>query len=173
MIGASMFGETSMAVAIFTAFGIAMWNTMGRFVPAVGLLMLGLAQAGSFFIPWMGQSFTLPASLILVQTIATGALLHKVLEKRPRLDRSATILLSVLSAGSVVGLTWLSIRRGADEWPSGEAWFALAPIGAVGIFAWQSGRALAQRNAIETADVLRRADLFFPTSLAPHCQTMY
>ena len=166
MIGASFFGETSIGVAMFTAFGIAMWNTMGRFVPAIGLLMLGLAQAGSFFIPWMEQPFTLPASLILVQTISTGSLLHKVLEKRPRLDRSATILLSVLSAGAVAGLTWLSIRRGADEWPSGEAWFALAPIGAVGIFAWQSARALAARNAIETADALRRAAATFPSIAA-------
>ena len=166
MIGASMFGETSMAVAIFTAFGIAMWNTMGRFVPAVGLLMLGLAQAGSFFIPWIGQSFTLPASLILVQTIATGSLLHKVLEKRPRLDRSATILLAILSAISVAGLTWLSIRRGADEWPAGESWLALAPIAAMAIFAWQSSRALTARNTIETADSLRRAAAIFPSVAA-------
>jgi hypothetical protein len=162
MIGASLFGETSVAVALFTAFGIAMWNTMGRFVPAVGLLMLGLAQAGSFFIPWMGQSFTLPASLILVQTVATGSLLHKVLEKRPRLDRSSTILLSILCALAVSGLTWLSIRRGAAEWPNGESWLALAPLVAMAIFAWQSNRALAASNVNETADSLRRAAAIFP-----------
>ncbi|MSR33532.1 MAG: hypothetical protein EXS12_01800 [Phycisphaerales bacterium] len=166
MIGASFFGETSMAVAIFTAFGIAMWNTMGRFVPAIGLLMLGLAQAGSFFIPWMGQSFTLPASLILVQTIATGSLLHKAQEKRPRLDRSATILLAILSATAVAGLAWLSIHREATEWPRGESWLVLAPLVSVAIFVWQSSRALSASNVNETADSLRRAAAIFPSSAA-------
>ncbi|MCE9619284.1 MAG: hypothetical protein K8R92_05200 [Planctomycetes bacterium] len=166
MVGANMFGESSVRVAIFTAFGIAMWNAMGRFVPAVGLLMLGLAQAGSFFIPWMGQPFTLPASLILVQTIATGSLLHKVLEKRPRLDRSATILLAFLAAAAIAGLAWLSIRRGAAEWPEGDAWRTLPPIAAMAIFAWQSTRALAARDANETAGLLGRAAAMFPPMAA-------
>ncbi len=166
MIGASIFGETSVAVAMFTAFGIAMWNTMGRFVPAVGLLMLGLAQAGSYFIPWMAQPFTLPASLILVQTIATGSLLHKVQEKRPRLDRSATILLAILSVIVVTGLIWLSIRRNAQPWPSGETWLALAPLAAMAFFVWQSSSALAASSAHESADALRRAAAMFPSLAA-------
>jgi hypothetical protein len=162
VVAANMFGEASVRVALFTATGISLWNMMGRFVPAVGLLMLGLAQAGSLFIPWFGQPFTLPASLILVQTIVTGALLHRVQEKRPRLDRSATALLTALTALAVAGLAWIADRRGAGEWPGESPWLGAAPVAAVAAFTIQSMRAMAGPTAGEIADRLRRAAAMFP-----------
>jgi predicted acetyltransferase len=50
-----------------------------------------------------------------------------------------------------------------------HAWLSALLYGGVLPSALVAGRRMTARNA----DVLRRADLFFPTSLAPHCQTHY
>jgi predicted acetyltransferase len=50
-----------------------------------------------------------------------------------------------------------------------HAWLSSLLYGGVRPSVLVAGRRMTARND----DVLRRADLFFPTSLAPHCQTHY
>ena len=60
------------------------------------------------------------------------------------------------------------VRTRADLVTS-HAWFSALLYGGVLPSALVAGRRMTARND----DVLRRADLFFPTSLLPHCQTQY
>jgi predicted acetyltransferase len=70
--------------------------------------------------------------------------------------------------GGPDGAVCKSVRTKPDLVTS-HGWLSALLYGGVQPSALVAGRRMTARNA----DVLRRADLFFPTSLAPHCQTHY
>ena len=70
--------------------------------------------------------------------------------------------------GGPDGATCRVVRTRADLTTS-HAWFSALLYGGVLPTALVAGRRMTARNA----EALRRADLFFPTSVMPHCQTHY
>jgi predicted acetyltransferase len=70
--------------------------------------------------------------------------------------------------GGPDGATCRAVRTRPDLVTS-HAWFSSLIYGGVYPSALVAGRRMTARNA----DVLNRADLFFPTNLLPHCQTHY
>jgi hypothetical protein len=85
-LGASLsFGSVSVVLALVAAGAIVFYNVAGRFVPAVGVITLGLALALMMVIPNPKLAFAWPVLLTMTHVIAASTLRYFLAGKRPRL----------------------------------------------------------------------------------------
>ncbi len=85
-LGASVaLGPVSVVLALVTAGAMVFYNLAGRFVPAVGLVTLGLVIALMMVIPNPRLAFAWPILLTLTHVIAVGTVRYWLAGKRPRL----------------------------------------------------------------------------------------
>jgi len=130
---ASWLGRWPGLIAAGTAAGIMFYNLAGRFLPSIGLAVLGLMFAVNRMIPEPGMAFLWPAVLTLAHVTGCGALGHVLRGRRPRLTGPR---LAVLTLGwgfaTLVLMVWMNQRAGllAPERPL--LW--LGPTVAVGGF---------------------------------------
>lgn len=86
-LGASVaFGQLSMLLALGAAGAIVFYNVAGRFVPAVGVVTLGLIIGVSVVIPNPRLAFAWPILLTMTHVIAAATVRHWLAGKRPRLS---------------------------------------------------------------------------------------
>lgn len=85
-LGASVaFGPVSVEISLATAGAIVFYNVAGRFVPAVGIVTLGLVLGLMMVIPNPRLAFAWPIMLTMTHVIATATLRYFLAGKRPRL----------------------------------------------------------------------------------------
>jgi hypothetical protein len=146
-------GQDAGIVAVITAAIILFYNATGKYIPAIGLITVGVIHAAHMFIPNHELEFTLPVWLVMTHSIVIAALVHRLEDKRPVLSirsLSATIigwiLLSML-------LLWAGGRHGEGLWPNSSAGLAIAyPIMAAigfGFVAWWKATGVRGRAAAE------------------------
>ena len=92
VLGASVFGTTSVLLTLGLAFGILFFNAAARFVPGVGLVVLGLLYAGHMLIPNPGLRFLWPVWLVMTHSLVVAAATHVIARKVPPLSTRATFL---------------------------------------------------------------------------------
>ncbi|MSR18136.1 MAG: hypothetical protein EXS00_03040 [Phycisphaerales bacterium] len=121
-------GEWALVLCLLSAAGIVLFNVAGKYLPAVGVVLLGLVHAGHMLIPNAQMTFTLPIWLAMTHAMAIAAISYSLEDKRPRIDRrmmvgvfagwifwsAALLFAGVTQAGS------------AGYWP-GEPWKVLLP----------------------------------------------
>ncbi len=86
-------GKASSFLCVVAAAAILFYNTAGKFVPAVGIVLVGLIHALNMWIVNPRLGFAWPIWLNMTHVIAAGAIAHRLESKRPR-----------LRAGQVAGL---------------------------------------------------------------------
>jgi hypothetical protein len=79
---AAGFGLRSVALVLLLGTGVIFYNLAARFVPAVGIVTLGLVQAMAMAIPNPTAGFAWPVLLTLTHVMATG-LVHRVVSRDP------------------------------------------------------------------------------------------
>lgn len=79
-------GSLSMIVALIAVGAIVFYNFTGRFVPAVGIITLGLVMGTMALIPNPRLSFAWPILLMMTHTIAMATVRHWLAGKRPKLS---------------------------------------------------------------------------------------
>ena len=85
-LGAAVaFGPVSMVLALTAAGAIVFYNVAGRFVPAVGIVTLGLVVGLTVVIPNPRLAFAWPILLVMTHVIAAATLRYFLAGKRPRL----------------------------------------------------------------------------------------
>jgi len=85
-LGASVaFGPISVQIALVAAGAIVFYNIAGRFVPAVGIVTLGLVLGLMMVIPNPKLAFAWPILLTMTHVIAAATLRYFLAGKRPRL----------------------------------------------------------------------------------------
>jgi hypothetical protein len=143
VVAAAPMGRLALWIMLLVAAAILFYNAAGRFIPAVGLVTIGLIHAAHMLIPNAQLSFTLPVWLVMTHAMAIAAAVHVFEDKRPRLGPRSL-------AGIVVGwLFWsvLIIGYGALRggiWPSGTPvwtviWPATAVVGFLVVSIWKAG----------------------------------
>jgi 4-hydroxybenzoate polyprenyltransferase len=152
MLGGAAMGTWALYATAITAAGILFYNTTGRFIPAVGIVVVGLFHATHMMIPNVLLSFTLPVWLVMTHAMAIALGVHVLEDKRPRLSRRA------LGAIIVAWLFWSSIVIGlgamrGGPWPASAGWpMVILPALAVGCFAalaWWKCRRVPGASAAE------------------------
>ncbi|MHC4127972.1 MAG: UbiA family prenyltransferase [Planctomycetota bacterium] len=143
VVAAAPMGRLALWIMLLVAAAILFYNAAGRFIPAVGLVTIGLIHAAHMLIPNVQLSFTLPVWLVMTHAMGIAAAVHILEDKRPRLGPRSL-------AGIVVGwLFWsvLVIGYGALRgglWPSGTPvwtviWPATAVAGFLVVSIWKAG----------------------------------
>lgn len=82
---AFVFGTLSAILALVTTGAIISYNFAGRFVPAVGIISLGLIIGVAALIPNPSLAFAWPILLMMTHVIAAATVRHVLAGKRPRL----------------------------------------------------------------------------------------
>jgi hypothetical protein len=91
-LGTIPFGSTAMACAIALAVAILVYDAFAKHVPALGIVLAGLATALSMSVPCIETRALLPIWLAMSQTMGLGALAYLLAEKRPKLTRGSIVI---------------------------------------------------------------------------------
>lgn len=92
LLGAMPFGTAALLAAMALATIVLMYDAFGKHIPALGLVLAGLATVASMLAPAVETSLTLPIWLAMSQTMGVGAVAYVLGEKRPKLTRRAIVL---------------------------------------------------------------------------------
>lgn len=149
--GAPSVGAAGMT--LLTATGILFYNAAGKYIPAIGLVTVGLIHAAHMLIPNYQLMFLLPVWLVMTHTMVIAAFVHKLEDKRPRLRRRSLLAAAVGWLVCSVIVLSAGARQAEGLWPDHTPRFgAVFPIMAVIAFvvvAWFKARGVAGRAAAE------------------------
>ncbi len=135
ILAAAAFGMPALLLALLVAGGILFYNATGKYIPAIGLVVIGIIHAGHMMIPNTDLAFTLPVWLVMTHAAGVTLAVHLFERKRPRI-RNRTLWVAGLGWGlASAAILWLGVRRGGF-WPAGLpltqlVWPGLAVVGFV------------------------------------------
>lgn len=110
ILGATIFGTEAVTLTVIVAAAILMFNAAGKFIPGIGVVLLGLIYAGHMMVPNVHLAFIWPVWLVLTQALAVAGATHMIARKIPPLSRRAVFF-------AIVGWVFWSavlIQRGRD-----------------------------------------------------------
>lgn len=111
MTGATVFGMSGVVLTAIVAAAVLVFNAAGKFIPGIGVILLGLAYAGHMMVPNIHLKFVWPVWLVLTQALAVAGVTHVLARKNPPLSRRAVFF-------AVVGwIFWSAVllERGREE----------------------------------------------------------
>jgi 4-hydroxybenzoate polyprenyltransferase len=137
IIAALPMGTASMLMTLLALGAIVFYNFTGRFMPAVGIVTLGLVQGLVLAIPNPMFGFGWPVALAMTHVMGCEAGRHHVAGKRPALSgRRATWLMVGWMFWTLAVLGLMSLRgtltTAPDPGPTPALW--LGPVAAVLVF---------------------------------------
>lgn len=158
MFGALMLGIEPAMLAIVTAAAILLFNASAKFLPSIGLVLLGLIYAAHMLIANPQMLFLWPVWLAMTHALMVGAFTHHLAGRRPTLNRR-TLLLAILGwAFWSLVLATLSVVRNNALWPSFvPVSAAIAPTLLAGLFLlFAFSKTRSTRNAGKAAEKVQR-----------------
>lgn len=113
VLGSTPFGTRGVVLTVIVAAAILAFNGAGKFVPAIGFVLLGLIYAGQMLVPNFDMRFLFPVWLVMTHTLLVAGLAHVAARKVPRLTPRA-------AWAAVAGWAfWSAVLLGAGWWRSG------------------------------------------------------
>ena len=85
LLAASFLGAWPVRIGLLTAAAILFYNVVGKHVPAVGLVSVGLIYASNMLIANIELTFTLPILLVMSHAMVCSIAMYHLEDKRPRL----------------------------------------------------------------------------------------
>lgn len=114
MLAAEAFGTLALWIAMLCAAAVLFYNAAGRFVPAVGVVTIGLIHAAHMLIPNVQLSMTLPVWMVMTHAMVIALLVHVMEDKRPRWTRNGYV------AAALGWAFWSFVLLGIGAMRSGE-----------------------------------------------------
>ncbi len=152
VLGGLVFGTGGVVLTLVCGAGIFFYNAAGKFVPGVGVVLLGGVASVMMLIPNPRLGFLWPVIVALTHTVGVALVRHHVGRRVPTISRRALAAIVCGWGLSVGALVWLMVRRTGGVWP------AYAPVGGgvvVGVlalvFVWYVRRRLRRTGAGERA----------------------
>ncbi len=134
VLGATAFGTRAVLMTLALQAAILVFNAAGKFIPAIGLVFLGLIYGGHMLVPNLHLRFLWPVWWVMTHALIVGAVTYRMANKVPKLSRRAVV-------AAIVGwLFWSGVLL-YRQWKhtGGEGvWPAWVPVRAV---AWPAGLA--------------------------------
>ena len=159
VVAAAVLGPWSVWLTLFAASLVLFYNAAARFVPAVGIVTLGIIHAVHMLIPYPEMPIVLPVWWSMSHAMMLAIGVHMLESKRPRLTRRAVLGIVVGWMFWSVMLLLLAMDRGIGVWPDSVPLHGLLhSAGAMIIFMvfarWKistaAGLAAAPRNSSDT-----------------------
>ncbi len=120
VLGATVFGTTATVLTLALAAAILVFNAAGKFIPAVGLVLLGLIYAGHMLVPNPSLRFIWPVWLVMTHALVVAAVCHRIARKVPTISARAGVAAAAGWGLSTVVLLWAGLGRrdeGDGLWP--------------------------------------------------------
>ena len=158
LLAASFLGAWPVRMGLLTAAAILFYNIVGKHVPAVGLVSVGLIYTSHMLIANIELTFTLPVWLIMTHAMFCAIAMYYLENKRPRISFRGWI-------GIILGWIFWSVvlfsgplARHGTLLPEGvDITSLLLPLAAVATFAmtmrWKLSRA---QTSLLAAEKIRR-----------------
>jgi hypothetical protein len=134
-------------LTVLVSSAILLFHAAGKFIPAFGLVLLGLIYAGHMVVPNLHIAFVWPVWLVMTHSLVVGGVTHAIARKVPAVSRRAAVAavagwafwtFVMFSAG------WWRERHHGGLWPEWvEPTAAIGPgmlIVLFGLMAWQKVR---------------------------------
>ncbi len=135
VVAAAVLGPWSVWLTLFAASLVLFYNAAARFVPAVGIVTLGIIHAVHMLIPYPEMPIVLPVWWSMSHAMMLAIGVHMLESKRPRLTRRAVLGIVVGWMFWSVMLLLLAMDRGIGVWPDSVPLHGLLyPAGAMIIF---------------------------------------
>jgi hypothetical protein len=116
-LGATAFGIGAVTLTLLLAAVILGLNAAGKYVPAVGLVLLSLLYAGHMMVPNTRLTFIWPVWLVMTHTLLVAAVTHVVGRRVPRLTTRAIVFAALGWAACSALLFWVGWERsGRPTW---------------------------------------------------------
>lgn len=115
VLGATVLGTLAVLVTLLVAGASLFFNAAGKYVPAVGLVVLGLIHAGQMVTPNLHLKFGFPVWVVMTHALLIAAASHVLGMKTPGISKRAT-LCAVLGwvFWSLVMIAFAWFRSGGD-----------------------------------------------------------
>lgn len=147
VIGASILGMEAVLLTVLVASAILFFHAAGKFIPALGLVLLGLIYAGHMVAPNLHVVFVWPVWLVMTHSLVVGGLTHVIGRKVPAVSRramAAAVAGWAFWTGIMLTAGWWRGRGEGGLWPEWvNPWAATGPallIVLFGITAWRKVR---------------------------------
>ena len=154
LLATSFLGTWPVQMGLLTAAAILFYNIVGKHVPAVGLVTVGLIYASHMLIANIELTFTLPVWMVMTHAMICATAIYLFEDKRPRLSFRGWM-------GVLFGwMFWSAVLFSGPLWRNGsllpegmEVVSLLWPLAAVAGFAvmmrWKISRATTANIAAE------------------------
>lgn len=117
VLGGHALGSWALQLTLLTALGILFFNAAGKFIPAVGIVTVGLIHAVHMLIPNALLDFTWPVWFVMSHAMCVAAGAYIFEGKRPRITRPAVgVIVAGWAFWSAVIIGWGVYRGG--WWPA-------------------------------------------------------
>jgi hypothetical protein len=135
VLAAAVLGPWSVWLTLFTASLVLFYNAAARFVPAVGIVTIGIIHAVHMLIPYAELPILLPVWWSMSHAMVLAIGVHVLEMKRPRLTSRAVLGIVLGWVFWSVLLLLLALERGVGVWPESlPAIGLLWPVGSMVIF---------------------------------------
>ncbi len=152
VLGGLVFGTTGVVLTLVCGVGIFVYNAAGKFVPGVGIVLLGVVASVMMLIPNPRLGFLWPVVVALTQTVGVALVRHHVGRRVPTISRRALVSIVGGWASGVGVLLWLMVRRTGHIWPAYVSVHgAVLVVVLAVIFVWYVRRRLRRTGAGERA----------------------
>lgn len=142
ILGGQAFGVWALQLTLLTAMGILFYNAVAKFIPAVGMITIGLVHGIHMMIPNAQLAFTWPVWFVMTHALAVALGAYVLEAKRPRVSGRALIAIAIgWMFWSAVILGWGALRGGlwpADRSPINLLGPLLALIAFVFVARWKT-----------------------------------
>lgn len=125
VLGSTVFGTGAVLVTLLLAATIFLFNAIAKFIPAIGLVALGLIYAGHMLVPNLGLHFVWPVWLVMTHALGVAAATHIVGRKVPRISRragAAALAGWIFWSAVLLAIGWSNAGQSGPLWP---AWVSL------------------------------------------------
>jgi hypothetical protein len=147
ILGATALGMQAVLLTVLLAAAVLFFHAAGKFVPGIGLVVLGLIYAGQMVVPNLNLRFVWPVWLVMTHALAIGGIAHAVGRKVPAISRRAAVFAAVgwvFWSAVIFYAGWWRCRHQGGLWPEFvKPWVLIGPLGLALLFAllaWQKVR---------------------------------
>lgn len=120
VIGASILGMEAVLLTVLVAAAILCFHVAVKYIPALGLVLLGLIYAGHMVVPNLHVVFVWPVWLVMTHSLVVGGLTHVIAKKVPAVSRRAAFAAVIGWAfwtGIMLTAAWWRGRGHGGLWP--------------------------------------------------------
>lgn len=183
VLGATVLGTLAVLVTLLVAGAALFFNAAGKYVPAVGLVVLGLLYAGQMVTPNLHLKFIMPVWVVMTHALLVAGAAHVYGQKAPgfsRRGRAFAVIGWVFWSLVMLTVAWYRNREefqpGLVGWvlplapPWVSPWVFVAPVvlsAMLALVIWWRLKVLGRGKAL--AEEIKRLGALW---LALHCSAM-